>query len=316
MSFASETKKELTNLEMKECCEKAELSALLRMNGSLSFSNRRLSIDIQTENAAIARRIYTLLKKGYDVTVELLVRKKMRLKKNNVYIVRLVEKSREILADLHIVRDDFSFIRNISHELIEKKCCKRSYLRGAFLAGGSVNNPETSSYHLEIFSLYKEHNDAICELMNGFDLNSKTLERRKGYITYLKEAEKITEFLNIIGAHNALLRFEDIRIVRDMRNSVNRLVNCETANLNKTIGAALRQIENIRYIDETVGLDILPDKLREIAQLRRDYQDVTLKELGEMVSGGKISKSGINHRLRKIDDIAEKLRAGETVAKK
>lgn len=121
--------------------------------------------------------------------------------------------------------------------------------------------------------------------MNGFDLNSKTLERRKGYITYLKEAEKITEFLNIIGAHNALLRFEDIRIVRDMRNSVNRLVNCETANLNKTIGAALRQIENIRYIDETVGLDILPDKLQEIAQLRRDYQDVTLKELGEMVSG-------------------------------
>ncbi|CEX42018.1 putative sporulation transcription regulator whiA [Streptococcus pneumoniae] len=152
--------------------------------------------------------------------------------------------------------------------------------------------------------------------MNGFDLNSKTLERRKGYITYLKEAEKITEFLNIIGAHNALLRFEDIRIVRDMRNSVNRLVNCETANLNKTIGAALRQIENIRYIDETVGLDILPDKLQEIAQLRRDYQDVTLKELGEMVSGGKISKSGINHRLRKIDEIAEKLRAGETLVKK
>ncbi|CJJ87085.1 sporulation Regulator WhiA C terminal domain-containing protein [Streptococcus pneumoniae] len=132
----------------------------------------------------------------------------------------------------------------------------------------------------------------------------------------MKEAEKITEFLNIIGAHNALLRFEDIRIVRDMRNSVNRLVNCETANLNKTIGAALRQIENIRYIDETVGLDILPDKLQEIAQLRRDYQDVTLKELGEMVSGGKISKSGINHRLRKIDEIAEKLRAGETLVKK
>ena len=130
MSFASETKKELTNLEMKECCEKAELSALLRMNGSL-FSNRRLSIDIQTENAAIARRIYTLLKKGYDVTVELLVRKNA-IEENNVYIVRLVEKSREILADLHIVRDDFSFIRNISQELIEKKCCKRSYLRGAF----------------------------------------------------------------------------------------------------------------------------------------------------------------------------------------
>jgi DNA-binding protein WhiA len=315
MSFASETKKELTNIEMKDCCVRAELSALIRMNGSLSFSNRHLIIDIQTENAAIARRIYTLLKKSYEVTVELLVRKKMRLKKNNVYIVRLVEKAKEVLDDLQIIQGDFTLVRNISEELIKKKCCKRSYLRGAFLAGGSVNNPETSSYHLEIFSLYKEHNDAICELMNEFSLNSKTLERRKGYITYLKEAEKITEFLNIIGAHNALLRFEDIRIVRDMRNSVNRLVNCETANLNKTIGAALRQIENIKYIDRTVGLDFLPDKLREIAQLRVSYQDVTLKELGEMVSGG-ISKSGINHRLRKIDEIADKLRAGEPIAKK
>ncbi|MDG4657153.1 DNA-binding protein WhiA [Ectobacillus antri] len=314
MSFASETKKELTNLDIKDCCVRAELSALIRMNGSLSFSNRRLIIDIQTENAAIARRIYTLLKRSYNVAVELLVRKKMRLKKNNVYIVRLVEQAKEVLEDLKIMQGDFSLIHNISEELIKKKCCKRSYLRGAFLAGGSVNNPETSSYHLEIFSLYKEHNEAICELMNEFDLNSKTLERRKGHITYLKEAEKITEFLNIIGAHGALLRFEDIRIVRDMRNSVNRLVNCETANLNKTIGAALRQIENIKYIERTVGLDYLPEKLREIAQLRISYEDVTLKELGEMVTG-KISKSGINHRLRKIDEIAEKLRAGEIAIK-
>ncbi|WP_102273855.1 DNA-binding protein WhiA [Cytobacillus massiliigabonensis] len=313
MSFASETKKELTNLEAKDCCGKAELSALIRMNGSLSFSNRKLIVDIQTENAAIARRIYILIKKNYHVQVELLVRKKMRLKKNNVYIVRLSEKAREILDDLKIISEGFVFTHNISESLIKKKCCKRSYLRGAFLAGGSVNNPETSSYHLEISSLYKEHNDSLCELMNTFNLNSKTLERKKGFITYLKEAEKITEFLSVIGAHNALLRFEDIRIVRDMRNSVNRLVNCETANLNKTIGAAIRQVENIRYIDETVGLHILPDKLREIAELRVAYQDVTLKELGEMVSGGNISKSGINHRLRKIDEIADKLRAGESL---
>lgn len=313
LSFASETKKELTNLQVKDCCGKAELAALIRMNGSVSFSNRQLSLDIQTENAAIARRIYTLLKKSYDVPVELLVRKKMRLKKNNVYIVRLSKEARGILEDLHILKDGFDFIREIDSDLVKKKCCKRSYLRGAFLAGGSVNNPETSSYHLEIFSLYKEHNDSLCELMNEFDLNSKTLERKKGYITYLKEAEKITEFLNVIGAHQALLRFEDVRIVRDMRNSVNRLVNCETANLNKTIGAAIRQVENIKYIDRTVGLQVLPDKLREIAQLRVNYQDVTLKELGEMVSGGVISKSGINHRLRKIDEIAEKLRAGESI---
>ncbi|MDZ5474147.1 DNA-binding protein WhiA [Bacillus sp. 31A1R] len=313
MSFASETKKELTNIEVKNCCGKAELSALIRMNGSLSFSNRKLVVDIQTENAAIARRMYTLIKKQYDVQVELLVRKKMKLKKNNVYIVRLSQDAKEILEDLAILKEGFVFNHEISEDLVKKKCCKRSYLRGAFLAGGSVNNPETSSYHLEIFSLYKEHNDCLCELMNTFGLNSKTLERKKGFITYLKEAEKITEFLNIIGAHMALLKFEDIRIVRDMRNSVNRLVNCETANLNKTIGAALRQVENIRYIKESVGLHILPEKLREIAELRIAYQDVTLKELGEMVSGGNISKSGINHRLRKIDEIAEKLKAGETI---
>nr|WP_242529569.1 DNA-binding protein WhiA [Priestia flexa] len=313
VSFASETKKELTNLEVKDCCAKAELSALIRMNGSLAFSNRNLTVDVQTENAAIARRIYVLLKKSYNVTVELLVRKKMRLKKNNVYIVRLVEKARFLLEDLKILNEGFTFTHNISEELVKKKCCKRSYLRGAFLAGGSINNPETSSYHLEIFSLYREHNDALCELMNTFGLNSKTLERKKGYINYLKEAEKITEFLSIVGAHSALLRFEDVRIVRDMRNSVNRLVNCETANLNKTIGAAIRQVENIRYIQETVGLEVLPEKLREIARLRVEYQDVTLKELGEMVSGGQISKSGINHRLRKIDEIADKLRAGQPV---
>jgi cell division protein WhiA len=314
MSFASETKKELTTLEVKDCCGKAELCALIRMNGSLSFSNRKLVVDIQTENAAIARRIYTLLKKSYEVQIELLVRKKMKLKKNNVYIVRLPSSGQNILTDLKILGEGFEILHKISPEITEKKCCKRAYLRGAFLAGGSVNNPETSSYHLEIFSLYKEHNDALCALVNEFDLSAKTLERKKGYITYLKEAEKIADFLGIVGGHSALLRFEDVRIIRDMRNSVNRLVNCETANLNKTIGASLRQVENIRYIDKTVGLGFLPDKLREIAELRVAYQEVTLKELGEMVSGGSISKSGINHRLRKIDDIADKLRGADNYA--
>lgn len=313
MSFASETKKELTTIEIKDCCSKSELSSLIRMNGSLSIANRQFIVDVVTENAAIARRIYVLIKRVYDVDVELLVRKKMRLKKNNVYIVRIKEEAKHILNDLYITGEGFTFTNEIAKELIAKKCCKRSYLRGAFLAGGSVNNPETSSYHLEIFSLYKEHTEEICRLMNEFGLNAKTLERRKGYITYLKEAEKITEFLNVVGAHSALLRFEDIRIVRDMRNSVNRLVNCETANLNKTISAAFRQIENIRYIQNSVGLDILPPKLREIAELRVAYEDVTLKELGEMVSSGAISKSGINHRLRKIDEIADKLRAGEPI---
>ncbi len=311
VSFASETKKELTTIETSGCCAKAELSALIRMNGSLSFSNRLLVVNIQTENAAIARRIYVLIKRNYEAAVELLVRKKMRLKKNNVYIVRLKEDAQKILDDLGIIEDGFSFVHHISDRITAKKCCRRAYLRGAFLAGGSVNNPETSSYHLEVFSLYEEHNEALCALMNTFGLNAKSLERKKGFITYLKEAEKISDFFSITGAHSALMRFEDVRIVRDMRNSVNRLVNCETANLNKTIGAALRQVENIKFIDQTVGLGILPDRLREIAELRVLHQDVTLKELGEMVSGTAISKSGINHRLRKIDEIADKIRVGE-----
>jgi len=316
MSFASEIKKELTGIEVEDCCTYSELTALIRMNGVLSVSKEDYTLDVQTENAAIARRIYTLVKSVYDMPVELLVRKKMKLKKNNVYIVRLKKKVAPLLEELGILKQPFIFTRNISEKYLQKTCCKKAYLRGAFLAGGSVNNPETSSYHLEIFNFYPEHNEALCHLLNDFGLRARELERKNGYIVYIKEAEKITEFLNIIGAHNALFKFEDVRIVRDMRNSVNRLVNCETANLNKTIGAAFRQIESIKFIQRTVGLEALPEKLQEIARLRVEHQDVSLRELGELAVGEKISKSGVNHRLKKIDDFADKLRRGEHVFQK
>ncbi|UOB21062.1 DNA-binding protein WhiA [Macrococcus armenti] len=312
MSFASEMKNELTRIETDLCCSKAELAALIRMNGNLNIQNMQWVINVQSENAAIARRVYSLTKKIFGVDIELLVRKKMKLKKNNVYICRIKMKTKEILDELSILQDG-QFMQHIDQSLIQEECCKRSYLRGAFLAGGSVNNPETSSYHLEIFSLYERHSEGLTQLMNGYGLNAKTLERKKGYISYLKEAEKISDFLSIIGGYQALLKFEDVRIVRDMRNSVNRLVNCETANLNKTIGAAMRQVENIKLIDEEIGIDELPERLREIARLRVLHQDISLKELGEMVSTGTISKSGVNHRLRKIDEIAEKLRNGESI---
>lgn len=312
MSFASEIKKELTGMELgdKSCIE-SELAALIRMNGAVSVSRDDYVLDVQTENAAIARRIYTLIKSIYKIPVELLVRKKMKLKKNNVYIVRLKEDVRILLSEMDILRDPYTLVRSISKKYIEGHELRRSYLRGAFLAGGSINNPETSSYHLEIFNFHKEHNDSLCELINEFDLRARTLERKNGYIVYIKEAEKMTEFLNIIGAHNALFKFEDVRIIRDMRNSVNRLVNCETANLNKTIGAAFRQIENIKLIENTVGIDQLPEKLQEIASLRVQHQELTLKELGEHVSSGKISKSGVNHRLKKIDEFANKIKQGQ-----
>ncbi|ASN04760.1 DNA-binding protein WhiA [Virgibacillus necropolis] len=316
MSFASEIKKELTSIEVDSCCTFAELSALIRMNGAISVSKQEYLLDVQTENAAIARRIYTLIKSQYDIPVELLVRRKMKLKKNNVYIVRMKEKVRKLLSDLDILQEPYTFVRSISSTYIKKSCCKKAYLRGAFLAGGSINNPETSSYHLEIFNFYQEHNDALCDLLNKFNLSARKLERKSGFITYIKEAEKMTKFLSIIGAHNALFKFEDVRIIRDMRNSVNRIVNCETANLNKTIGAAFRQIENIKLIDQKVGLEELPDKLKEIAELRVQHEDISLKELGELVTTGKISKSGVNHRLKKIDQYADKIRNGEMGIKK
>lgn len=316
MSFAAQIKKELTTVESDEIGKKSELAALIRMNGVVSESRHRYSLDIQTENAAIARRIYTLIKDNYHVSLEVLVRKKMKLKKNNIYIVRLKEHVRDLLKDLQIIDESLHVIRKISSSAFNSENEKRAYLRGSFLAGGSINNPETSSYHLEISNLYKEHNTSLSDLLNSFNLKSKTLERKHGYIVYIKEAEKITEFLSIIGAHNALFKFEDVRIVRDMRNSVNRLVNCETANLNKTIGAAFRQIENIKLIDQTVGLGELPDRLQEIASLRMEHQEVSLKELGELVTSGTISKSGVNHRLKKIDEFADKIRKGEIFVKK
>ena len=307
MSFAAEVKKELTGLAVQKNLAQAELAALIRMNGSLSLNNHQFVLNVQTENAAIARRIFTLLKEHYGVRSELLVRRKMKLKKNNVYIVRLKQETQKILLDLDIM-DGAMFQSHISNEIKQSEKKTRAYLRGAFLASGSVNNPETSRYHLEISSIYEEHNQDICDLLNQFDLNARTLERRNGYITYLKGAEKIADFLTLIGATNSMLKFEDVRIVRDMRNSVNRLVNCETANMNKTIDAASKQIENIHFIEATVGLQSLPEKLQEIAELRIQNPEISLKELGEMIPSGAMSKSGINHRIRKINDFADNLR--------
>ncbi|MDC2839012.1 DNA-binding protein WhiA [Limosilactobacillus mucosae] len=311
MSYASEVKKELTGLQVHLDNAKAELMALIRMNGALGIANRNLVLNVQTESPAIARRIYSLLKQFYQVESEIVVRRKMKLKKNNQYVVRLRYHAQEILSDLGIL-EGFQIKEKVPMTLLKDDLMIRSYLRGAFLAGGSVNNPETSRYHLEIYSLYEEHNEMIAQMINRYHLNARTTARRSGYIVYLKEAEKIAEFLQLIGATNGMLKFENIRIVRDMRNSVNRLVNCENANMDKVANASNRQIENIRLIDSMVGLDSLPEKLRAIAETRLAHQEVSLKELGVLVPGGPISKSGVNHRLRKLNAYADELRQAKT----
>lgn len=307
MTFASEVKKECTLIEVHREHAKAELTALIRMNGAVSIYQHNLILNIQSENAAIARRIYTLFKEHFNLESELIVRRKMKLKKNNVYIVRCRQNVKEVLESLDIF--DGIFIKSeVAPEIMNNDQKKRSYLRGAFLAGGSVNNPEANSYHLEIYSNYENHNENICQMMNDFGLHAKTIVRRNGYITYIKEAEKIADFLAVIGANRAMLKFEDVRIVRDMRNSVNRLVNCENANLNKVVEASNRQKEAIELISQKMGLESLPEKLRVIAQFRLENPDLGLKEMGELIPGGPISKSGVNHRLRKIVQIAEELK--------
>lgn len=309
MSFAAETKRELAVIidESREC-RVAELSALIRMNGTINLSNQQVILEVQTENAAIARKIFTLIKDVFEVSAEIMVRKKMRLRKNNIYVVRLLNEVEQVLRDLRIVESGFVFSPRIDPTLIKETLCKRAYLRGAFLAGGSINNPDSGSYHLEISASYQEHAEDLTKLANYFKLNAKWNERKKGYFIYLKEGEKISDFLSVVGAHQALLKFEDVRIVRDIRNSVNRIVNCEKANLKKISDTGVRQSENIRLIDREIGLRNLPVRLQEIAELRLQYPESSLQELGELVPSGKISKSGVNHRLRKLDEIAGKLR--------
>ena len=308
-SYASEVKKELTSLEVHPEHAKAELAAFLRMNGVLNLHDYQFSLDITTENPAIARRIFKLIKIAYGIEPLLIVSRKMKLKKNNQYLVRLNQKVQEILENLQIWDPERGLVTRIPQRIMTSREGAMSYLRGAFLAGGSVNNPETSRYHLEIYSTYEDHNEDLCKLMNNyFYLNAKATKRRRGYIVYLKEAAKIGDFLHIVGALNAMLNFEDLRIMRDMRNSVNRLVNCDTANMKKTASASAKQVEDIQLIEQENGLDDLPEKLQVLARFRLAHPELTLKEVANQIPDGPISKSGVNHRFKKLHELAESLR--------
>lgn len=194
----------------------------------------------------------------------------------------------------------------VKNALVQAVCCKRAYIRGAFIAAGSISNP-SKSYHFEIVCNRLEEAEYLRSMMNVFDLDAKIIERKKTYVVYLKEGAQIVDVLNVMEAHVALLEFENIRIMKEMRNSVNRKVNCETANINKTVSAAVRQMEDIKYIRDTVGFDRLPEGLKDVALTRLAYPDASLKELGGLLETP-VGKSGVNHRLRKLSEIAVKLR--------
>lgn len=311
MSFSSRTKNELSRIELQDkCCETAELSALIRMSGSIKISGfNKVYLKFGTENAAIARRIFSLIKTLYNIHIEVMVRKNKQLKKNNSYLILLQnnEITRKILTDTGVLSSAenslFSIDYTVPKEIIRSKCCKRAYIRGSFLGGGSISDPE-KTYHLELVTHNIIHAEDLSQIINSFGLNTKIVPRKDNYIVYLKEGEQIVDLLNIIGAHSSLLKLENIRILKEVRNNVNRLVNCETANLSKTINAAVRQVKTIEYLDSVIGIDNLPNNLIEIAKLRLEYKDISLKELGSKLSKP-IGKSGVNHRLRKLEEFAE-----------
>lgn len=310
MSFSAVTKEELARIaEQKGCCNLAELAALVRMDGTLQISNNLYALNVTTESAPVARKTYRLAKNLLNLPVDIVVRRKLRLKKNNSYMVKIYPRGMVDLQRLGILDANGEIQPGIPEEIIKHRCDQKAYLRGAFLAGGSINNPE-GTYHLEIITNDPLHAEALCKLLNKFRLGAKVSTRKNWHVVYIKESEHIVEFLGFIGAHHALLEFENVRVFKDMRNQVNRLVNCETANLNKTVDAAVRQVENIQRIASTIGLQALPEPLREMAKLRLQYPDSSLKELGEMLQP-KVGKSGVNHRMRKIDELADKIQQGK-----
>jgi len=316
VSFSSVVKNELCRIDVKNsCCCLSELAAVIRLGGAVKCSGfNDVNVKITTENPAFARRTYSLLKKIYGVNAEVVIRRSRKLKKHVTYILVVTSsmgaakllKDAGVTAEFEKNKQNIGYLKYYDENFKNKDCCKRAYLRGAFLAAGSVSDPE-KTYHLEISSCNKLLANELCGCMNSFGLNSKIIRRKGSFITYLKEGENIVDFLNIIGAHSALLELENIRILKEMRNNVNRIVNCETANLEKTVNASVRQVENIKYIRDTVGLDVLSPGLREIAELRLKYNDANLKELGEKLIPP-LGKSGVNHRLRKLDEIAEEIK--------
>lgn len=312
MSFSSDVKDELElQVNPARHCMIAELAAIVSMCGNVKITaNNKITLKITTENIVVARKSFTLIEKTFNISTDIIIRSNSG-NTNKVYNIivtdndmalKILQATKLISNDLEI-REDFSLASNL---VIRNTCCKRAFIRGAFLVAGSISNPE-KDYHFEIVVPFAKKAVQLQEIINTFGLEAKIVRRKKNFVIYLKESSQIVDILNIMEAHVALMKLENIRIYKDMRNSINRQVNCETANIEKTVKAATKQIEDIYYIRNSHGFSELSDGLEEIAILRVKHPDASLKELGEMLDPP-LSKSGVNHRLRKISRIAEKLR--------
>lgn len=304
MSFTSNVKNEVSKLETLEHENVSELSAIVR-NSEVGSEK----IIISTENASVARRIFNLIKSIYGISAQIIVRKGYNYSKKYIYMLEIRQKINQIVSSLSIknVPDDF---------IVDDDELKMAYLRGLFLICGSVNDPKKSRYHLEFTVDNYDYAIFVSQILNHFYLNSKILKRDSKYMVYVKEAEKIGDFLRIIRASSAVLYFEDIRIYRDHKNMTNRLNNCEQANIDKIIMTANEQVKDIELIEKIGGLELLDEKERIVAYYRLKYKDASLLELSEIISyetGKKITKSGIYHRFKKIKELADRIRAKENI---
>lgn len=310
MSFSSDVKNEAAQIELVKNEGRAELSALIQMCSSLSLSNRGMTIKVQVENAAVARTVCRLVKDRYNAEISLSVKRRMNLKKNLIYGIRIMTGAPVILTDLGLYSSR-GLLEVPLHKIVSNDSQARAYLCGAFLAGGSINPPEKTNYHLEITANNDKQAELLQELLERFDIHAKTIERRGKQIVYVKAAEKIADFLRIIGANEAVLKFENIRISRDFTNSLTRLNNCDVANEVKTQNAAKNQLEDIHVLQSTYGLDRLDEKLQDVAKLRLQYSEASLNELCavyEEMTGISVSKSGMKHRFVRLHELAEKRR--------
>ena len=310
MSFSMEVKKELFGVNVSaRHCKIAELSALVVQCGKIDVDKSgHLHIKLQTESGYVARKCNILLKRLCGIPVFVSVRTAKGKSSAMQYSIDIcgdenVKKAAELLK---IKVSGKEGMLKSDGMVYEHTCCKRAFLRGAFLAAGSVSNPE-KSYHFEISEPDMGRAEQLISLIRSFSVEAKSIVRKNYHVVYVKEGAQVAELLNIMEAHLALMEFENVRIVKDVRNSVNRQVNCETANLSKTVNAARKQYEDIVLIRDRVGLHSLPENLEEMAQLRLEYPEASLVELGDMLNP-KLGKSGVNHRLKKISEYADGLR--------
>lgn len=307
MSFTTEIKNEICSNDYSRLENIAMLSGFLRNNFELACEN----IVILSENPKVVRKIFSLFKELFDINPVISQGKSNNFNKKNYYNIFISEKLDVVVSSLMLLDENGVFISSMPDYFLDSEDLKRAYLRGVFLARGSINDPKKSRYHLEFLVGSKSEAYFLLELLSFFDISARVISRDKGYMTYVKEAEKIGDFLRVVSANNAILYYEDIRIYRDHKNMTNRLNNCEQANVDKIINASEKQLIDINLLKEKIGLDAIDDKLREVIVYREKYPEVSLAELSYILStelDKKITKSGLSHRFRKIHEIADRIR--------